>query len=359
MNAKPESEIEVRAERLQKLTEIKPNNERYLRDYAEVLIQLGQHMRADHILDRLHKLLIKMDKNDEADEVLQLRHTALESSQALSISKFLQQAGDHASMFQKPKRIRLEEGEYLFKQGNNGCDIFLICDGEFSAWKHFDNSEKPVLVGNWKAGRVVGDIGYFYDGERSVDLLANQTSELLRFSQKNISRLLLAYPDLEEQWRQQAETRRRMLLLSMNSMLAGLPENMRSFLAEHSEITTYKMFSVVAKEGQTIESVELVISGVLRRIVEGHSGDSHIFTSITPGQLIGWEASMHGHTGFSSNINLTSLIAMEPTTLIRIPMPVFQEILEIHPPLRVAVSRNIHTYVSDTLSTLRNIDDIK
>ncbi len=358
MSSMEQTNLEQKAASLHKLTEINPHDESYLRAYAEVLIQLQREARADHILDRLHKLLLKQDKTAAAEEIQALRQTVMKASQSIQFSTFLRQAGKKTSLFRRPKRLHLDEGEYLFHQDDEDGDVFLLCEGELCVWKHFPNHDQPLLVDHLKDGAIAGDIAYFYDGKRCVDVMASQPSTLLKFSSKHISRLLLEEPDLQQAWQKDAEIRRRKFILSMNAMLAALPESMRLYLAQHVEIKNQETFSVVAREGSPIESVDLVVSGLLRRIVEAHTGDSHIFTSIKPGHIYGWEASLHGHTGFSSDTNLTSLIAMEPTTLISIPMPIFQEVLELHPPLRAAVSRNIHQYVSETLSTLRNIDTI-
>jgi len=352
-------ELEEKAISLRKLTEINPHNEEYLRSYAEVLIQLQRDIRADHVLGQLHQILIKQDKAAEAEEVESLRQSIISASSSAQFGVFLKRAAEQASILSRPKRLQLAEGDYLFHEHDDGSDVFLLIDGELCAWQHYPDHDQPVLLCNLRPGSIAGDIAYFHDGKRCADLLASQPSTLLKFSSKQFSRLLLEQPDLQDAWQQYAEMRNRMFLLSMNGMLASTPENMRLYLAQHSEIKKLSTFSVLAKEGEPIESVDLVVSGLLRRIVEGHTGDSHIFTSINPGQLCGWEASMHGHTGFSSDTNLTSLIAMDPTTLISIPMAVFQEVLELHPPLRVTVSRNIHQYVSNTLSTLRNIDNIE
>ncbi len=359
MNGSRTNDLEARAASLRKLTELNPDNPDYLRSYAEVLMQLGHSVHADFILERLAGLLSRQGKEDQAREIQTLRETVRKDDRSRRLIHALEQAAETASFLQRPKTVMLREGEYLLRQGEPSSDVYLLQEGELCAWCSFPGQNKPVLVGHIRARSVVGDIAYFMDGKRSADLLASSDCRLLKFPVKTFSRLLLADAGLQESWQRHAEIRLRMLKLCMNPMLAAVPENLRFYLAEHAISQHFATFAIIASEGKPIEWVDMVVSGLVRRIVEGHTGDSHIFTAIRPGELAGWEASMHGHSGFSSDTHLTSLIAMEDTELIRIPMEIFREVLDLHPPLRTTVSRNIHSYVSETLSSLRRIGRIE
>jgi len=358
MTADRQRELERRATRYEQLCHIYPNEPKHLRRYAEVLLQLGREFQADHILDRLQKLLLQAGQRQEAEELEQLRHTAIRSPHLREQHSPLQRFTDgKRGWFTAHKHIRISEGEYLLRQGEKSEDMYVLLDGELSIWIQAERQPDPHLVCHLKQGATVGEMAFLHGEGRCADVLANQDSELVRLPRKMVSQLFLEHPEVEAEMRREAELRRHMTIITINPILAQAPANLRRYLAHDAHIRCYSAFAAIARESEPIEELGVVVSGLVRRIIEDYSGDSHIFESIKPGHMIGWEAAVRDNSGFSSDTHLTSLIATEDCRILFVPMPRFRETLDLHPPLKVALGKEVNAYLAGTLSAIRNISE--
>lgn len=351
-----QKELERRAARYEQLCHIYPNEPKHLRRYAEVLLQLGREFQADHILDRLQKLLIQAGRQQEAEELKKLRQTAIRTPHLQEQpSPLLRFVDKKRGWFAAHKRTRISEGEYLLRQGEKNEDMYVLLEGGLSVWVQAERQPEPHLVCHLKQGATVGEMAFLHGESRCADVLANQDSELIRLPRKMVSRLFLEHPEVEQEIRREAELRRKMTIITTNAILAQAPANLRRYLAHDAQMRCYPAFGAIARESEPIEELGVVVSGLVRRIVEDYSGDSHIFESIKPGHMIGWEAAVKDHSGFSSDTHLTSLIATEDCHILFIPMARFHEVLDMHPPLKVALCEEVNAYLSGTLSAIRNI----
>ncbi|MFQ5581118.1 MAG: cyclic nucleotide-binding domain-containing protein [Mariprofundaceae bacterium] len=351
-----QQELERKAARYEQLCHIYPNDPKHLRRYAEILLQLDKEVQADHILERLHNVLIQAGQQADVKELEKLRQATIHSPHRHGHhSPLLRFINKKQGLFSTHKQIKLNQGEYLFRQGESDEDMYVLLGGELGVWVHAEDQKDPILVCHLKEGATVGEMAFLHGEKRCADVLANMDSELIKLPRKTVSRLLLKHPKVEKEIRQEADLRRHMTMISMNPILTQAPANLRRYLVQNVEMRCYPTFGIIAKEAEPIEEVGVVISGLVRRITEDYSGDSHVFESIKAGHMLGWEASVQDHSGFSSDTHLTSLIAMQECNILFIPMSRFCEVLDMHPPLKVALSKEMNAYLSGTLSAIRDI----
>jgi hypothetical protein len=81
---------------------------------------------------------------------------------------------------------------HLVRQGQHGDAMYLVLEGELRALSIVEGKESPlttITAGNW-----FGEISLLDHGPRSVDIIANKDSILLRLSSEAFDRLLREAP---------------------------------------------------------------------------------------------------------------------------------------------------------------------
>ena len=81
---------------------------------------------------------------------------------------------------------------HLVRQGQRGDAMYLVLEGELRALSIVEGKESPlttITAGNW-----FGEISLLDHGPRSVDIIANKDSVLLRLSNEAFERLLREAP---------------------------------------------------------------------------------------------------------------------------------------------------------------------
>lgn len=346
----------------QQLTLIYPDDTRYPRRYAELLLQLGQDIKAKMVLDKLRKRFEQLDRANDAHALEQLQKligNPDETQPAVSSPLLPFTGSKRRPMFgDRPKQIEISEGSYLIRKGETDEHVYVLLEGELSIWLPDADGRPATLVDILRQGQTVGE-GAILDGApRNADILANSDSTLIRFSPKQMTRLFLEHPELEVSVRNEHSIRLRMLMLSSTPVMATVPATLRRTLAERATINQYKLFQLITEAGKPIHEVGFLVSGLARRMADDKEGNSHLFDSLKPGQMIANEAALLTGSVLGSETFLTSIVAMEPCTVLVLPVGVFRQALDAHPPLLAAMLRQASHALTDTIQVINKINKV-
>lgn len=345
----------------QQLTLVYPEDTRYPRRYAELLLQLGQDIKAKMVLDKLRKRFEQLDRTNDARALEQLQKLIGNSDEAhppATTSPLLPYAGSKSwPMFgERPKEIKVSEGSYLIRKGGSDEHVYVLLEGELSIWLPGEDGKPATLVDILQKGQTVGE-GAILDGvARNADILANSDSTLIRFSPKLITRLFLDHPEIEVSVRNEHSIRQRMLMLSGTPVMATVPATLRRTLAERAKTNRYEMFQLITEAGKPIREVGFLISGKARRMTDDKEGNSHLFDSLKPGQMIANEAALLTGSVLGSDTFLTSIVAMEDCIVLTLPIDIFRQALDAHPPLLAAMLRQASHALTGTIQVINKIN---
>jgi len=90
--------------------------------------------------------------------------------------------------------VRFPQYSHIFRQGDHGDSMYLVFEGEVRALAIVEGKEStlgPISVGEW-----FGEISLLDQGPRSVDIIADQDSVLLKLSSAAFERMLREAPAL-------------------------------------------------------------------------------------------------------------------------------------------------------------------
>lgn len=104
----------------------------------------------------------------------------------------------------------LSDGEYLFREGDEGEELYLIAAGALDVWK----GQPEQLVGSMVSGMPIGELSAFTGFTRAASLKARGPTHLLAVHSNDFRRLLRESPELGERMMELLARRLRTALAS-------------------------------------------------------------------------------------------------------------------------------------------------
>jgi len=346
--------LEHKASLYEQLIHIDPNDPKYLKRYAEILLQLGRKVEADRVLNRLQKLAKDYGDPEQERALTQLRREIVAHEQpSLSASVFhFSNSKAMQLLIARAKRRCVNEGEYYIRQGEASEGMAIILDGEMAVLARYDKESQPVLIHVLTEGDIVGEMAFLQGAERSADVVASKETTLLELRPKHVLKCLLEYPEVEEALLRETAIRRHIIDLSRNPLLARLPRDLRRWLGEAAEDRRYPAFKVVWRAGEKPDAVGIVTAGLLRFVTEDRHGNSHILEPLKPGDLLG------ENTAVSNEPVMADMVAVTDTDIVAFPLQVFRDVIRIHPPFREELIRKAADRIASTMILIRDKADL-
>ena len=91
--------------------------------------------------------------------------------------------------------VRIEEGEYIVREGELGDDLFLILEGDVSVEKK-STSGKIQTITSLGKGDVMGELVLFGHRERTASVRADNYLEFLVFDSSSLRELFEKEPEM-------------------------------------------------------------------------------------------------------------------------------------------------------------------
>ncbi|HUP93114.1 MAG TPA: cyclic nucleotide-binding domain-containing protein, partial [Solimonas sp.] len=93
------------------------------------------------------------------------------------------------AMFMRMQEIKVEPGQVIVKQGEDGDFFYIIMAGKFLVTREQPNS-KPVKLAELETGSVFGEEALISDAKRNASVTAMQRGSLMRLSKDDFRKLL-------------------------------------------------------------------------------------------------------------------------------------------------------------------------
>ncbi len=97
------------------------------------------------------------------------------------------------------QQVRLEGGEWLFRQGETADSFYILVRGRLQVWLEASGRQplpEPRLIGRVTPGDSVGELALLTRGTRSAGIRAVRDSSLIRISRDSFQQLTLSHPSL-------------------------------------------------------------------------------------------------------------------------------------------------------------------
>lgn len=336
-------------DRLKQLAETNPDNPKFLEDYANALLQGGKLILARKLLQKLHGRLHRADRHDDAYRVV-MTHGEWVTGEEGGFrpeweGPFLRLEKDAKQSFFKRRRIKVREGEALFRTGEAAEKIYLILEGELAI------TVKSELAGHVLAnfvyrGDLVGESALQPNSTRVADVVANKDSTLFEFNREELASAFSKHSDLSELFEEEISLRRKTLILSQCPPFSLLTLSERAIVAEQSIEMDIPNGAIIKKERAHLPYAALLISGEIESyftadMKPNYSGSLYAKTLFGLGALYLDEAIPH------------KLVAKKDVKLLKIPHKVVEDASEAHVDFETVVSGIASTNYAQTMETIR------
>jgi len=330
------------------LVKLYPENEAYIRQYAELLLDDGQLSTAAELLRHLHDLLLKKGETGKADNLAKQfpsigRVKKSDNQYREDISKLLPSAV-RSRLWLKLHQQRIREGRHLFHRGEIEDTLYLVCEGELAEFTD-SGQGKPVLLNLIQAGDVVGESTLLAPGPHKTDVVANKNSIVAKLPRSKMVTAMSNTPSLKAVLKHKADFRRMVALISSCLLLENIPLDMRRHLAAESYIRQYPAGATIHLSGDKLLYVDLIIRGEACFQLKDRVSLKKLQT-LAPGSLIGDAATAQDNTCPAD------MIATSALAIVHIPYNAFQTVVEGFPPLRNALFANAAQQRTQLMSKL-------
>ncbi|MDX8403678.1 MAG: cyclic nucleotide-binding domain-containing protein, partial [Mariprofundaceae bacterium] len=216
------------------LVNIYPENESYLRQYAEILIQSGKVSTATVALKKLHSLLEKISPKKasalarEFPQIGKITKIEAEQSGDTEFGEILRES--FGILWIKLHQKRVKEGHRLYTIKEQGDTLALVIKGEIAVCMSGKNSS-TVLLNLIGPDDVVGEACFLNPGTRSADVVANKDSVIVEIPRSKLINYLIENPGAEKLLEEKADFRQLTSMLSTNDLLQDIPLDMRKYMA--------------------------------------------------------------------------------------------------------------------------------
>ncbi len=221
--------------------------------------------------------------------------------------------------------LQLAPGEILMRQGEEAVRLFVILRGKLVVLLQADDGSEQILA-ELRAGDVVGEIAVHSGGPRSATVRCLEKSDVIGVSRDALQRLLDAHPealtDFLDGIRQRLNSTR--LAVHLGSLLKSPdPDMLREFEAA-AEWACLRSGEFLFRQGDAADAAYVVISGRLRVVVKGESGE-RVISELGRGEPVGEMALLDG--GERS----ATVYAIRDAELARFSEAAFHRLIEKYP----------------------------
>jgi len=312
------------------LVKLYPENEAYIKQYAELLLKDGQFSTATEMLRHLHSVAAKKGNTGMADALIkQFPQIGRISSEGKADQGIFDLLPDFARnrLWLRMHQQRIKEGHHLLNQGETGDTIYLVREGELAVFTT-DEAGKPTLLNIIGPGDIIGEDAFLHPGPRNADVVANKHSVVVELPHKKMANAMASNPGLKAALKQKSELRHMTGLLSSSALLENIPMNMRQSIARDSYIQVFASGSVIHKAGEKLSYVDMLVHGQANYMFRDATSNK-VLDTLHPGDLIGYASVILEDASCPADI-----IALSDVTIAHIPYATFKNITEAYPPLR-------------------------
>ncbi len=332
MSGNTSDELEIYAD----LTGLYPDNEAYLRRYAELLRESGQLAMATEALRQLHALLVRQGKSQQADDLArqhpEIGRISADNASKTAIAEMLPEEF-RGRMWRMMHGKRLKEGEALFHEGDPGDSAWWLAEGELAVMVRDPASGGATVLALIEPGDIVGEQALLEPGPRSATVAANRKSLVIELPRKAMLKAMVENPGLQAEMQRKADFRQMIQLISRSPLLRGIPMDMRQHIARETTIHRHAAGEIIHRAGETVQHVSMLLRGRAAWIWE--AGDKRVkLDDLAIGEFAG-DTSAVRETTMPAH-----LLALSEATMARIPLACFKTVVEGYPPLREALFRH-------------------
>ena len=348
-----DEELEQQEKVYADLANIYPENESYLRKYAEILLKAGKPSTATIALKKLYDVLEKtapdkaMALAREYPQIGRVSKSENERHGDVELGKMLRES--LGTIWIRLHQRRIKEGHRLYSIGDKGDSMALVLDGEMAVCIPGENS--TILLNLIGKNDIVGEACYLNPGERSANIVANRDCTVIEIPRKKLLGYFIENPGAEKLLQDKADLRQMTSMLSANPLLQNIPLDMRKYMAGTADTGRYRPNSVIRQAGQEIDAVDMLVWGKASYMMRNKENQYLQLGVFQEGELIGDTSAIRKATCPAD------IVANTEVLMAHIPLSSFTNVVEAYPPFKEKLMKHAErqrTKMMQMVSSIRS-----
>jgi len=221
----------------------------------------------------------------------------------------------------------LGEGEYLFREGDDGDSIFFVSDGAVEVVGRGSEGVEVTLAALGEQS-VFGEFGFFANSKRTADVRASSDTRVIELRKRDLERIIETHKRVEQVLFEFYKERVVDRLMALCEVFRPMSRDDRSEILRRVERSAYRAGSHVVREGEAGETMYLVKEGSLDVTTVDRAGESVRVTGLEAGDFFGEVALA------TSRPRVATVTAMTDVELVVFSRPLIREILERYPAVK-------------------------
>jgi len=329
-----------------------PTDERYIKRYAELLLEINKTGTATELLRRLHLIYLSNGQAAKADMLVKqfpvIGHVPEPVRRKTYNIGTLLPASMRRGLWLKLHQQRLREGQHLCFRGDHGDTLYLVSSGELAEYIHTDQGT-ALMLNLICVGEVASVDKLLNPGTYQSELVANKATTVVKLPRKKMLEAIKSSPELHTALQNKSEYRHILRSISSSPILQIIPLDMRKHLATESHIEKYPANSTIYKAGEKLAYVDLIMEGQASYHLQ-EKGNAKELKLLRPGSLIGERSGLHQQG------SPATLITHDGISMLHIPYPIFANVVEAYPPL----AKQLTAYAEERRSRLmRKVNELQ
>ena len=232
--------------------------------------------------------------------------------------------------------VRLVAGEALFRQGDSAVAVYLLVSGEMQVMPESDG-EEDVHLGTIKQGDIVGEISVLFGGSRTATVRAVRKCVLLKIPKENIDRVVRESPGIIDELARLSHRRlrRNQLLTILPTILTTIDEAALRDIEAQLEWIELEREDILFHNGESSDSIYVIVNGRLRAYVETDSGERKILGEMVKGEIVG-EIGL-----FTREPRNATVYAVRNSTLVRMGRSEFEGLIKQYPEVMMSLTKGL------------------
>jgi len=188
---------------------------------------------------------ILRSQGDTGDDILHLLSSKDQAAHKLRPNDLFACFDDQTfdNLLENMTYLKLYDGQKLTNMGDKASSLFFVLKGQVAGYVTLNGNKSHL--GTVSAGDICGEVGYFTGGNRTTDMIAVGTTEVMELPYIMLDALKHKSPDLESHLEKLYRNRMLVTQLSISSVFGEVPIELREKVA-------LKMTSVKLPAGQTL-----------------------------------------------------------------------------------------------------------